>query len=199
MRDHSATKPASIRPNLRAAYPVGAVILHWSMAILIFALIVMGWYMVDIPRGTPARGYWFNIHKSIGMIAFFVAALFLVWRSLATPPPLPRSVPPWEVRAAAVGHWLLYLGLIVVPLTGYIEANFTKWGVDFFGYKLEPWGWDQEPGNTIYTLFNRIHVWGSWVFAAVIGLHVAAALKHALQRDGVMGRMLPLPGSSRRR
>lgn len=198
MQDRSGAKPVTRDSKPREAYPLAAAVLHWTIAVLIFALIALGWYMVDIPRGTPARGYWFNIHKSIGLTTLFLIALFLIWRARGTPPPLPRGVPPWEVRAAMVGHWLLYIGMVVVPLTGYIESNFTKWGVDFFGYKLAPWGWNQKPENPIYTLFNRVHVWGSWIFAAVIALHAAAALKHALQRDGVMSRMLPRFGTPRR-
>lgn len=175
----------------RESYPLAISALHWTLAILILALIGLGWYMVDIPRNTPERGYFFNLHKSLGVVALLLAAIFVIWRLRNRPPALPDSIPAWEKRAADVGHWLLYIGLVVVPLSGYIESNFTKWGVDFFGYKLESWGWDQEPGNTIYTVFNILHVWGSWIFAAVIGLHVAAAIKHGFQRDGVLSRMLP--------
>jgi cytochrome b561 len=169
-------------------YPTSAVTLHWVIAILIFVLLGIGWYMVDIPRGTPARGEYFNLHKSLGLIVMLLIALLLLWRSRNRPPPLPDFLPRWEARAAIFSHWLLYLCLVVVPLSGYLESNFTKWGIDFFGLHLPAWGPDDE---TLYTIFNRIHVISSNVFAVLIALHMAAAIKHAMVRDGILSRMLP--------
>lgn len=169
-------------------YPLPAIALHWAIAILIFVLLGIGWYMVDIPRGTPARGEYYNLHKSLGLIAMLLIALLLLWRSRNRPPPLPGFLPRWEARAAIFGHRLLYLCLVVVPLSGYLETNFTKWGIDFFGLHLPSWGPEDK---TFYTIFKGIHVISSNVFAVLIALHVAAAIKHALIRDGILSRMLP--------
>jgi cytochrome b561 len=181
--------------NGSGRYPARTAVLHWLMVIGILFLMAVGWYMVDIPRGTPPRGYWYNLHKSVGLIVFAVAVLFLYWRATLSVPPLPDSIPGWERRSALIAHRLMYVLLVVVPLSGYIEANFTKWGVDFFGYKLEPWGPENQ---RLYWIFNRIHVYSSNIFAGLIGLHVAAAIRHMLKRDGILERILPMGWKGKR-
>lgn len=173
----------------RDGYTSVAVWLHWLIAILVLLLIGLGWYMVDIPKNTPARAYFFNLHKSIGLVAFSVVALRLVWRLSHVPPGLPASVKQWEVLAASWTHRLLYAGLLVMPISGYVASNFTKFGVKFFGLELPPWGPEDK---VLYGIFNQIHVVTSYIFVALIVLHVAAAFKHLLiDRDDVFRRMLP--------
>ena len=70
-----------------------------------------------------------------------------------------------------------------------IELNFTKWGIKFFGIHISPLFSENE---ALYRLFNRIHVYTSYFFSALIAIHIGGALKHWLvDRDGVLQRMLP--------
>lgn len=171
-----------------STYSATIIVLHWLIAVLIFFLTATGWYMVELTKGTPAVAYYYNLHKSVGLIVMALIALMISWRLRRGAPELPPGIPEWERRAADIGHWLLYILLVIVPLSGYIEANFAKWGIDFFGYELEPWGPENE---TIYNFFNRIHIYSSNIFAAVIALHILAAIKHMVSRTGVVYRMLP--------
>lgn len=173
-----------------ARFSRGTMALHWLMATLILLLYALGWYMVGIERQTPARGLFFNIHKSFGLLAMLAIALFCIWRWRREAPPYPASMSRWERRAAALVHALTYVLLVVVPLAGYMEANFNEWGIAFFGLlHLPPWG----PDNAHWRqLLNTVHVYSANLFAVVIAVHVAAALKHALwDRDRVLQRMLP--------
>lgn len=173
----------------REGYRLPAVALHWIIAVLIIGLIGLGWYMVEIPKGAPARGMLFNLHKSIGLIAALVILLQLWWRMRYAPPPLPATLPRWEMKAAKLGHALLYACMIVMALSGYIESNFTKYGIKFFGYPLLPWGREDK---AISALFTRIHVFASYLLVTLIAIHIAAALKHLLlDKDKVFQRMLP--------
>ncbi|MBL8540447.1 MAG: cytochrome b [Burkholderiales bacterium] len=173
----------------RGRYGGVAVFLHWLIAILVFVLIGLGWYMVDIPRNTPERAYFFNLHKSIGLTTFVVIALRVAWRLTHVPPQLPSSLKQWEAVLAAWTHKLLYACLLVMPVSGYVASNFTKFGVKYFGIELPPWG---PENKVLYGIFNATHVVTSYVFVALIVLHVAAAFKHLLiDRDDVFRRMLP--------
>ena len=170
-------------------YAPTAIALHWIIVALVFALYAIGWYMVGIPKGTPPVAYWYNLHKSIGIVAAVPIVVLLFWRATHVPPPLPGSLPAWEARMAHVNHVLFYVCLVVLVLSGYIESNFTRFGVRFFGYPLPRLGWEDKG---IYLIFNRIHVYTSYVFTALMALHIAAAFKHLLaDRNGVFQRMLP--------
>jgi cytochrome b561 len=170
-------------------YAPTAIALHWIIVALVFALYAIGWYMVGIPKGTPPVAYYYNLHKSIGIVAALPILILLFWRATHVPPPLPGSLAAWEARAAHVNHVLFYVCLVVLVVSGFIESNFTRFGVKFFGYALPRLGWEDK---SIYLIFNRIHVYTSYLFAALMAVHIAAAFKHLLaDRNGVFQRMLP--------
>lgn len=172
-----------------AKYPLSAIALHWLIVVLVFALCALGWYMVGIPKGTPPVAYFYNLHKSIGLVAAVPIVWLICWHATHNAPALPSTMPNWQINATKASHLLFYVCLVVMTLSGFIESNFTKYGIRFFGYQLPVLGWEDK---TIYYLFNRIHVYTSYLFAVLIAVHIAAAFRHLLQeKDGVFQRMLP--------
>lgn len=167
-----------------ARYGRVAIALHWLLGLALLAEIVFGFLLDDIaPRGMPSRAGVINLHKSIGIVLGLLALARLAWRLKHAPPAWPASMQRWEQRAATLGHQALYAGMIVVPLAGYVASNFSKYGVKFFGTALRPWGPDLP---ALYTVFSGLHVVTSWLFCALIAVHVAAAVKHALvDHDGI--------------
>ncbi len=171
-------------------YTTAAILLHWVVALLAFTLIGLGLYMTDIPRGTPERAFFYNLHKSIGLTTAILVILRLWWRVKNPPPPLPASVPGWQIQASKVSHALLYLCLIVMPLSGFSASQFTKYGVTYFGlFKIPPMGIENKE---IYDFLQGIHGVTAALLITLVVIHVAAALKHLLaDRDRVFQRMLP--------
>jgi cytochrome b561 len=170
-------------------YPLAAVILHWVVAGGVLVLLATGVYMVGLPKNTDQRAFFFNLHKSLGIVtAAFIGGL-IVWRSRGQVPRLPATMPRWEKQAAAVSHVLFYLFLIAVTVVGYLTSSFSKYGPKLFGIELPHWGWDDA---ALRGHFADWHRRGAWLFATLIALHLLAALKHlAFDRDGVFQRMLP--------
>jgi cytochrome b561 len=157
------------------------------LAILILGQIVFGWYLEEVPRGTPARTIVVNFHKSTGMIIGLLILFRSYWRLTHPAPELPGLRPAWERTAAFVSHWALYACMLIMPLSGYIASNFSKYGVNFFNrVKLPPWGVQNQ---AVYDALNATHVVTSYIFVALIAIHVLAALRHLMLRDGIFGRM----------
>jgi cytochrome b561 len=174
------------------ATPVGyspmAVVLHWLVAALLVGQVLFGWYLEEVPRGTPARTIYVNLHKSTGLVLGLLILWRLYWRLRHPAPDLPSTFPSWQRVAARVSHIALYACMIVMPLSGYLASNFSKYGVKLFNaILLPPWGMEDR---SVYAFFNTTHVVTSYVFVTLIGLHVAAALQHAWRRDGIFSRML---------
>lgn len=166
-----------------------AIALHWLIAVLILAQIAFGWFLEEIPRGTPMRGFYVNLHKSTGLTIALLIVFRLGWRLAHSPPQLPSFVPTWERVASRVSHLGLYICMLVMPSSGYIASNFSKYGVKLFNVVLlPPWGIDDK---RIYAVFNTTHVATSYLFVGLIVLHVFAAVRHAFRRDGVFARMVP--------
>lgn len=166
-----------------------AVALHWLIALGVLAQIGLGWWMLDIPKQpVGVRAGWFNLHKSIGLTLGALIVLRLAWRLAHRPPPLPRSLPRWQQAAALATHGLLYLCLLVMPLSGYLGSSFSGYPVRFFGIALPGWA---ARDDALKDLFSQIHYAAGVVFMGLIALHAAAALKHLLARDGLFDRMWP--------
>lgn len=167
-----------------------AMALHWIVVVLVLTLIGLGLYMTDIPKGTPDRSFFYNLHKSIGLTTGIVVLIRLWWRAKNPPPPLPASVPAWQVRASKLSHAMLYMCLVLMPVAGFSASQFTKYGVTYFGmFKIPPMG---SENKVIYDLLQGVHQMTAMVLIALIVVHVLAALKHLLvDRDGVFQRMLP--------
>lgn len=172
-----------------ARYEGSAVVLHWIVALLIIVLIASGWYMVGIAKNTPERAFYFNLHKSLGIVAAMFIVMLIVWRIRHTAPPLPAAMPGWERTAAKFNHRLFYVIMVLLTLTGYLTSSFSKYGPKLFGIALPHWGWEDAAlrGN-----FAAVHRITALIFAVLIAIHIAAALKHLLiDKDGVFQRMLP--------
>jgi len=171
-------------------YTRTAIALHWLIAAAVLGQIAFGWYLQTVPRLTPERAIFVNWHKSTGVVIGILILVRIAWRLSHKPPPFPASIPAWEQSAARVNHALLYVCMVVMPVAGYTASNFSKFGVKLFNaVLLPPWGPDDR---AIYAAFNALHITTSFVFVALIAVHVAAALRHLfLTRYGIFRRMLP--------
>jgi cytochrome b561 len=178
--------------NLPARYPLGAVALHWAIALLIIVLLATGWYMVGIARETPARGFYYNLHKSLGIVAAIFIVVLIIYRLRHAAPALPDSMPKWERSSAALSHGLFYVFMVLVTLAGYATSSFSKYGPKLFGMPLPHWGWDDAALRGQFAAAHRV---SSLVFAVLIAIHIGAALKHLLlDKDRVFERMMPGSG-----
>jgi cytochrome b561 len=171
-----------------ARYPRIAVLLHWSVALLIATLLVTGWYMVGLSKNTWERALLFNLHKSLGIVSMLFITALIVWRLLHEVPPLPSAMPRWESKAATLNHRMFYVLMVLATLSGYLTSSFSKFGPKLVGIALPHWGWEDE---LLRSEFAAVHRVTAVVFAVFIAVHIGAAVKHLIvDKDGVFQRML---------
>ena len=173
-----------------ARYSGAAIGFHWLMAALIFAGLGYGLYMTDLPL-SPQRIRLYNWHKWLGVTVLLLAALRLLWGLLSEPPPpLPRSMPSWEVRAARVSHGALYVLFFAVPLVGWAYTSAVGFPVVYLGIVPLP---DWVPRDKALAEWLQLaHRLLAYLLAGVVIVHIGAALKHALvDHDDILDRMLP--------
>ena len=170
-------------------YRLPAIVLHWLIALLIIGMLCLGYYMTGLPKNTPERSFYLNLHKSFGLLAAMLILLRLGWRVSHLVPPFPATMPSWETLAARWSHRLLYACMVLQPLTGYLSSSFNKFGIKFFGLSLPNWGWEDK---YLRELFAQFHGVIAVILIVLIVIHLLAALKHLLiDRDRVFQRMLP--------
>jgi cytochrome b561 len=173
------------------AYDGVAIALHWLLAALIVASFLLGISMVDLPL-TPRRLRFFNWHKWIGIAALALSAARLLWRATGhPPPPLPPTTPAWQQTAYRGTHLLFYGLFFVVPLLGWAYSSAVGFPVVWLGWVPLP---DIAPVDKALgeNVLKPLHAASSYLLAAIVVLHVAAALKHQFfERDRLMARMWP--------
>ena len=130
-----------------------------------------------------------NLHKSFGITILALSALRLLWR-LAHQPPADLPMPAWQQRAAHWTHRALYLLFFAVPLLGWAYSSAAGLSIVWFGVLPLPdfVPVDKELAEAIKPWHGRL----ARLLAALLALHVAAALKHHfIDRDGLLSRMRP--------
>lgn len=149
-------------------------------------LVGLGWFMVELPKG-PERGYYFALHKSMGLTIFLFMLVRISWRLLNAAPAFPDSVPLWQ-RALAHGvHIGFYILLVAQPVSGYLSSSFSGYKTKLFGLPLPHWGWRDAPLNE---LFTEIHVAISIGLVVLVGVHLLGVLTHVLMGEGRMFRRM---------
>jgi cytochrome b561 len=172
------------------AYAKSAIAMHWIIALLIFAAFGLGLYMTDIPGFTPTKLKLFSYHKWIGITVLIFAVLRVLWRlTHPAPGPVP-GLPKWQHAAAEAAHLGLYLLILAVPLTGYLLSVAAGVKVVYLGLWELPMPFDKS--DALKDIFGMAHEWLNWTMAAIVVLHILAALKHhVVDRDGTLRRMVP--------
>ncbi len=185
-----------------------AVLLHWLIALLIIVMFALGWFMADLPKDVPKqtvfdifdlgifnwtmaeevspRNFYFNLHKSIGVTVFVLIILRILWRISHKPPAMLASYKAWEHKLAAATHHILYLLMVILPLSGLLMTLNNKYGLKWFGIDLLS-GTDNKPMREFYQGAHEII---GLIILAILALHIIGALKHKLiDKDDTLKRM----------
>jgi cytochrome b561 len=172
-----------------AAWPRSLRLVHWASAALVIGTLGLGAYMVLLVDDPARRFDLTQTHKSIGIAVLALSAARLCLRILTvSPKPLPAAPP--LLLAARATHAGLYALLLLLPLSGWLMATTTPIRVPTVVFGLFTLPYPLQPDLPAYWLAHAAHVTAAIALAALIALHAAAALVHALWwRDGVLARM----------
>jgi cytochrome b561/polyisoprenoid-binding protein YceI len=167
---------------------------HWLTALLILTAIPLGFVANRLPYDTAEalaqKAQLFSLHKTLGVAAFLLGLARLLWALVERHPAPLHPDRRAELTLASAVHWLLYLSLVAVPLSGWIHHA----SVTGFAPILWPFGQTLPfvpQSEAVATAFGAAH----WVFTKLLGLaillHIAGALKHHLiDKDATLLRML---------
>lgn len=161
--------------------------IHW----LVFFLVIVAYAAMEL-RGFTPRSYrpWFNMtHVSCGItiLLLMVARLFIRLK-YPTPPIIPRPTP-MMTGMAHLGHLVIYLLFIALPVIGLVMMY----------NRGNPWvAFGIVMPHAAEANFERVDMLKSWHVTLanlgyfVIGLHaVAALIHHYFWKDNTLLRMMP--------
>lgn len=175
-----------------AAYSGLQKLVHWLTALLVFAMIPIGFVMVRRGAATnfdEITGQLYTTHKTFGAILLILVVLRVVLRiRVGTPAPEP-SLNRLQVVAAEAVHGFLYLALLAVPILGWLGASAFGARDLLGGFSLPE---ILAKNEALAKMLLAYHGYVAFGLALLVVAHVGAALMHRfVLRDGVMRRMLP--------
>jgi|SRR5215831_15877980 len=174
--------------NTDSSYGAVARTLHWVVALLVIVALVLIETKGYFPRGAPQRDSFEVWHYELGLAAFVLVWLRLVWRASerepATLPPITR----WERLGSHTVQAAFYVLLALLPPLGFATAQAQGHDVTFLGLTLPKLVQTDKP---LAHQLQDIHEFLGDAMIALISLHVLASLwHHYFRRDNTLKRML---------
>lgn len=165
------------RPALR--------VLHWLVAALVFLTWPLG-LMIGFVKDDVKLDFYL-VHESLGFMVLWIMLLRIGFR--LTKPAPPRAVPAIETLVAGSVHALLYVFLVLMPISGFLATNAHGFPLTWFGL-VTVWSPIGKAPDIAWTL-SAIHEWSAWILLLLVALHIGAALfHHIVRRDDTLYRIL---------
>jgi cytochrome b561 len=164
--------------------------LHWSMALLLTLLFAMGLYMTSLDYYDPlyhSLPWW---HKGLGLSAFILLIIRVVWTALNPPPPPLTTHTQWEQALAHLIQKLFYILIFFIALSGYFISTAKGKGISFFDvFEIPAITTELKEGTA--DLIGNAHEIMAISLAVFVLLHAFAALKHHfIDKDKTLRRMI---------
>ncbi len=169
-----------------------AVLLHWLIAALIIVNLALA--VTSANSEGPLHRTVLDLHKSIGFSVLLLSLVRLAWRLYRPPPAAVEGKAAWERPLASIVHVAFYFMMILIPFLGWWVSSGAK-----TLHPINVLGWHAPflpvmRGREYTGGIMAMHQFLGFTMAALLVLHIGAALKHRfIDRDGIMGRMSLLP------
>ena len=167
--------------------------LHWVVGIMMISLLATGIYMEE--NEIFALYPW---HKSFGILIATFVVLRVLWRIKNGWLSHVSDYSSIEKLLSKIVHYLLIIGTVLMPISGFIMSAMGGHGVDFFGLELFSRNPDPADPKEVIALngplagiAHSMHKFAGITILVAVILHVVGALKHhVIDKDGTLRRML---------
>jgi len=169
----------------RQQFPVFSRILHWTMAVMVLAMLFIGVGMV----ASLADYHWLiSIHKPLGILILVLVTIRPINRLVNPPPPLPADIAPLDRLAINVTVVMLYTLMFALPLVGWGMLSAGGYPIVLYGPLSLPPILPHNP--MLYSVLRTTHTVLAYLLFATFLAHFSGAMMHALIfRDGVFQSM----------
>lgn len=176
-------------------YALSQRLLHWIIALMVLGTLAIGLLLgflgfsgVKDTFGIDIANLLYKYHKTFGILILGLMVIRIIVKLAKGAPDYAQPLTKFEHSASKAVHGLLYLCLFAMPVLGWLGTGANGFPVEFFNWKLPA---ILEKDKELGGLLMELHEIVGWTLAALIALHIGAALKHAIvKKDGILQRML---------
>jgi cytochrome b561 len=168
-----------------ARYSSVAILIHWSVALLIIFSFLLGLTVDNFPKSWTSAVI--NTHALAGLSILGLTIFRLTWRLNHKPPEYPQDTSPAVKRLSHLVQMTLYVLMIVVPVIGIPTLLYRGRGLNFGLFGI-PSPFERAPD--IFHPLTDVHELAAFALLGLAVGHVLAAFYHKIVRkDAIMGRM----------
>ncbi len=151
-------------------------LLHWLMAFGILFMWLSGQVMmVGLEDGSDEEEALKALHASVGIMLFLLLLVRIVVRFVIPPPPLPDTIPAFDRYNAKMGHFIIYVFMVLIMTSGQVLALSQEAGLNWFGLQILS---QTEIAGVEIDFVENFHFILATLFFFAILIHIAAVLKH---------------------
>ena len=103
--------------NTSSSYGLISKIFHWCMSLLIISMLIVGFTMTSM-ENSPDKWELYSMHKATGIVVLSLVSLRFLWRLSNARLDLPIDLPLWQKVASRATHYLLYVFMFLMPISG---------------------------------------------------------------------------------
>ena len=162
--------------EIKAKYPLSMRIYHWLVMLMVATLISVGYYMSGM-EVSEEKWQIYYMHKSFGLLLLLImlARIYNRWKSSV--PKLPKSISIFDAKISSIVHYLLYIMLVIIPISGILMSVFGGRGLPFF---FTTFFKDITRQENISGAFWIVHTKLPMILMILVGLHVLGSFKHLI-------------------
>lgn len=162
---------------------------HWTIAILVIVMLCFGFFLGDLPKAMKGTAY--MLHKSTGLLILALMILRILWTLINPKPQLPDTIPSYQRFLSHSVHYLLYVLVLIMPISGWILTMAANKVPSFYGLFQVPLPLIPH-SKALAMNASQAHTIIAWLIIGFLSLHILAALKHLfINKDEIFSRMMP--------
>ena len=171
--------------NTLTEYGTISKIFHWLSAAVLIIQIPLGFYLVDMDF-SEKRLTVESLHVTLGISIFYLTLFRLIYKTINPTPSLQKSIFIGQKLIAKLNHYLLYISILTITISGALKKLYNGEELDIFFSKIEI-----KDNFELADIFYEIHIIGNFTLIGLITLHILAVIIHKLFfKENLLKRIL---------
>ena len=159
--------------NSKIQYGLLAKLFHWITFIALIIQVPFGFFLVGL-EFSDRRIDLENIHILVGISIFYITLFRLIWKFSNPSPKEWKSHFKGQAFVASANHFLLYLTIFTITLSGILKKLYMGETLNFIFFK---YGFEKD-NFVLADTYYQVHIYANYLLLALVTLHILAVIVH---------------------